>query len=760
MLDAARKHYPDSGELATLDAMLLVRAKQTDAADKVLADFVAAHPKDLDVILARARLLSETLKKPAEARALLTAAAATSETTGPLAQLALLEINQNDAQAARAAIAKLRARWKEAAVADLLDAQLAMANHQPRAALTSLDAALKKDPTNKLALFWKAQIDDRSGATGVAYNIYQSIAQENPVKELDEGLSLATAAKWSLATIELQSQNLDTAISRLEDLLKDGVTGERARSMRWQLAGARAAKGDWATAQKDIEALLQDQEATPEDRVRAANLYHLHGGGDRAAALLDEVLKTDPTHTAALALQAYLLAAKQPAQAADRLRKAIAQGKQPPTVYLMLAAVENTLPPVTDGPQRALAIVEQALPLFPDSLELVQAKYRLLRLKGDKDAALAYVEDRAQNDPKGFFQRYLVDVFRDEGRYDRAEKVVRRLLEQTPNDEMLAEQLIRMIGLEALDAANRGDRATEQKLNQDTTQLIKQFRTRFPQSTVFLQAEAELAARTGRLDAALSLTKEIDQLDRNSPQGPMLRAQINTLRGWIEGAVTEYAEAVRRAPLRADLRLALAQSTLAAGKTDEALKQASWVLEAAPDQTTAVLLKARALAARPGTPEQAKASRQEAVALLNKVLANQPKWSAGYHQVAEFQLMDQNRAAAVQTLATALQAVPHDVSGLSMLVQVLSEPRGWPHAPGSPAGRRPGPAICRQRPHRHVDASRLGRLPQSQPARPWPVLVGKSRRQARQLGRAPEPRRPAHGQGGSAARPRRRPAAV
>ena len=61
-----------------------------------------------------------------------------------------------------ATIAKIRSRWKEAAAGDLLDAQLALDQGNPAAASAAFDAALKKDPNNKIVQFWKAQLDSRT----------------------------------------------------------------------------------------------------------------------------------------------------------------------------------------------------------------------------------------------------------------------------------------------------------------------------------------------------------------------------------------------------------------------------------------------------------------------------------------------------------------------------------------------------------------------------------------------------------------------
>jgi tetratricopeptide (TPR) repeat protein len=165
----------------------------------------------------------------------------------------------------------------------------------------------------------------------------------------------------------------------------------------------------------------------------------------------------------------------------------------------------------------------------------------------------------------------------------------------------------------------------------------------------------------------------MDALDKASPLGPALRARIAAARGWADGVAQEYAEAVDRAPRRADLRLALGESSLAIGKIDEALKQADWLLKADADPSAAVLLKARALARRGGTPAQRKAHRAEAAAALRDAIRQRPRFAAGYHLLAEMQLEDGARSDAIATLQAGLEAAPADPAGLSLLIQALGE---------------------------------------------------------------------------------------
>ena len=384
-LDKARKAYPENSELVGLDASLRVKAEQPEEADRLLADFLVKQPENVGIVLMRAQLLAERLNKEDEARKLLVNVADRSDISAPLVQLALLDLKRRDYHAVATTIAKIRKRWSEAAAADLLEAQVALDQGDISAAVTHFDAALKKDPNNKLVQFWKAQLDSRNGSSTEAARAFEAITKDRPTKEIDPGLSLMAAAQSALANLALQNGDLDGAIHRFEDLRKGDDSGSLARSDRWQLVAAYSAKDQWPAARREIAALLGDPKAPPrpEERVRAANFYRLHKEEAAALGELDAVLKKDPAHPAAVVTRASMLVeAKKLAEASSLLRKAIdatPAGQKPPAVFfVMLAAVENLLPPATDGLARALTILERGLVAQPDSLDLVRAKYRVL----------------------------------------------------------------------------------------------------------------------------------------------------------------------------------------------------------------------------------------------------------------------------------------------------------------------------------------------------------------------------------------------
>ena len=245
-------------------------------------------------------------------------------------QLALLDLSRKDLTAAAKTIGQIRARWKEAAAADLLDAQLALASEDPRAAAVHLEAALAKDPNNKVALFWKALLDERNGAKGKASQALQTIVKDKPVKEIEDGLSLTRAAEWALADMALQNQDLDSAIKRFEGLVQANPGSDLDRAARWKLVAARAGRGDGAKAKAEVAELLASPKTTAEERVQAADFYRRQGDDAACRAQLDLVLKADPTNTGAVAYKALALASKgQPEQAAALIRKTLATAEGP-----------------------------------------------------------------------------------------------------------------------------------------------------------------------------------------------------------------------------------------------------------------------------------------------------------------------------------------------------------------------------------------------------------------------------------------------
>jgi predicted Zn-dependent protease len=674
-LAAARVKYPDSDELAEFDATLRANAADAAGAEKVLADYVAKHPDRLTLALTRVRLLAGPLKRPDEARTILVALAEKSETSAPMVELANLDITRKDFDSAAKTIAQIRARWKEIAAADVLEAQLALASENPRAASVHLAAALAKDPNNKVVLLWKAILDERNGAKGKATQGLESILRDKPVKEIEEGLSLTRAAEWALADMALQNQNLDDAIKRFEILVQANPGGDLDRAARWKLVAARAGKGDSEKAKAEVAELLAAPKTTLEERVQAADFYRRQGDDPSCLTQLEKVLKEKPDHTGALAYKALALASRgKPEEAVAVLRKALGpKNEQPANMYLMLAAAENLAKPRDKSLNRALAALEEGLVKEPKRIELVQAKYQVMKLMRDPKAT-EFVETAVKNDPSREMRSVLAEAYRENLQFAKAEDVVRGLLKETPKDTRLSAALVGLVANRSAVAFEAGDTATAQKAETEALDLIRKYRAQFPGDLNFPQADWDLAMRRGDYAKARTLCDEISALDPGSPAGPILRARLHTREERPVEVAKAYEEALARTPGRIDIRLAYAQSIFALGKFDEVLTQTKLILDSEHDQPQAVLLKAKTLVQMDGKPEEKTARRTEAANLVKAAIVENPNLLEAYHLLAELRLLEGTRDKALNALREGLNINRDDDAGLSSLIYHLSEP--------------------------------------------------------------------------------------
>ncbi len=208
-------------------------------------------------------------------------------------QLAGLELERNELDAAESVIAKIRSRWKEAATSDVLEAQLALKRGHPDEAIEHFDAALRKDPGNKIVQYWKAQLDGQTGDVAEATRSLEAIVKNKPIKEIDAGTTLMSAAQSALAGLSLRTGALDDAIRRFEELKRSNANGTLGKADRWQLITAYVARGQWPTARREMASLLNDPKNPPADdeRVRGANFYRQQGDDASALAQLDYVLR-------------------------------------------------------------------------------------------------------------------------------------------------------------------------------------------------------------------------------------------------------------------------------------------------------------------------------------------------------------------------------------------------------------------------------------------------------------------------------------
>ena len=173
-----------------------------------------------------------------------------SESSAPLVQLAGLELDLGRIDEAAAVVDKIRARWKDSATVNILDAQLALRRGKIDEAIEHFNAALRKDPGNKIVQYWKAKLDSSAGSVVEATRALEGIVRDKPVKEVEAGTTLQSAAESALAGLSLQARDFDDAIRRFEELKRSSGTGTLSRGDRWKLITAYINKNQWPQAKR------------------------------------------------------------------------------------------------------------------------------------------------------------------------------------------------------------------------------------------------------------------------------------------------------------------------------------------------------------------------------------------------------------------------------------------------------------------------------------------------------------------------------
>ena len=160
------------------------------------------------------------------------------------------------------------------------------------------------------------------------------------------------------------------------------------------------------------------------------------------------------------------------------------------------------------------------------------------------------------------------------------------------------------------------------------------------------------------------------RLSKTSPMGALLRARLYAALGQTRDLAQAYKDALDRNPRQLDLRVLLGQTKLKLGEADEALRQATMVLDAEKNRPDALLLQARALAESGTTIDrerQATAGCDRSARCGTK--AN-PRFEEAFHTLAEIHLKRNNRAAAIAVLKENLKANPNDATAAAQLIEI------------------------------------------------------------------------------------------
>ena len=162
----------------------------------------------------------------------------------------------------------------------------------------------------------------------------------------------------------------------------------------------------------------------------------------------------------------------------------------------------------------------------------------------------------------------------------------------------------------------------------------------------------------------------------------------------VAGAYAEALERERDPRRQVELRVRLGQTLLENDQPEEALRQASLVLDQEKNRPEALLLWARAMTESGATSSEKASRRREAVDRLEQVIKGNPSFVEGYHTLAEIHLRHErgsaaidgskgDRTAAIAVLRADLQANPDDGVAAGQLVQFLAERPSAGQAPAA-----------------------------------------------------------------------------
>lgn len=669
LLDSLRRQNPDSVELLMSDVTIMARESKLEEAVKKLDEFRRRRPEVIEVVQLQVQLMAERLGRIDEARKLIEEHLANHPNSSLQSQSAQLALAAGDIDSVNRQISKLRTQWPDSPAADLVNAQLLLSQKNFPGALASYQAALKKDPNNKLAQFLSAQVEARIGGIDAAEKTFSKLAAEAPTRRLEPGLTLTDASQSALAALEIDSGKAQQAIARLKPLLGQTKNPQQLRDYQWQLVAAHASLRDWSGMDTILQAILADPKTTSDEIVRAANYRRSANQVDLALTMLDAVLAKKPTDPGAAALKGFILADRKAyAEAVAVVTPAWKADKAPVSLALLLAALENGVGPDETRNSRSEKVLVDALARYPESTDLIRAIYSMRRGVVTKPLIQAWLNDTIGDKASPQLRRLKATILTSEGEFDAADKILADLILQSPQDLTLVMERLQALRTRAGQLKDQADREQVRAVNSQLDQLIATYRTRFASNPEIFAFEAELAADRGQADRAIEISRRIDALNPTSPLGPLVRLRVlKPRRQWPE-IIKNLEDAIARDPRRRDLKLQLATVYAEQGRGKEAQAQVDQVLAAEPGQADATLLKSRLLVQNAAENDRP-AVAIEAIKILEPLATASPDNKEVYEEAAALARFGGKPELATAWLERGLKAHPADPNMVSLLLE-------------------------------------------------------------------------------------------
>ncbi|KQW43193.1 MULTISPECIES: XrtA/PEP-CTERM system TPR-repeat protein PrsT [unclassified Roseateles] len=501
----------------------------------------------------------------------------------------------------------------------------------PRKALTAVQPLLDaKTPPAPEVYSVAADAYLQSGNAVEAKKMYALAVKANPKD---------SRGRTALALVDLDAGRTEQAMAELKSVAVDDDSAQAEVLMLMNYL--RANQLDKAT--QVLETLEKKQPDKPIAPYFHARVEMMRGQQQKAREWLEVSAKRAPTYLPAVAALAKLdIDAGKPQAAVARYEKLVASDalSVPALMGLVEARVAAGVKPAEIRTQ-----LEAAIKQFPESDAPRLALANSLMSTREYKAALQVAQEgiaRSPENPK--FQELLGSVLLAAGDFNQAAQAFSKMAALQPNS---VAPIMHMVEVQI---ARKDAPAAITQLRKVLT-----IRPGYPPATGML---VTLLARTGKIDDALVLAKEVQAKQPVDPIGWVMEGDLQASKGNRPAAVAAYRSALLKRQA-GDIAVKLHRALLDAGQNGDAAKfETDWLSRQPDDPTFTYYLGDRSLAA--GDYERAEAllrkslvkAPQNAVAMNNVAWLMQRAGKPGALEMAEkAQALQPNNAAFLDTTA-------------------------------------------------------------------------------------------------------------